>query len=226
MKNNRQIILLFLIILIAGCMQETKEVKKPIRTTELQKTIVVSEDLPLDNFNYQKVVKYFLVNGKDTSEFKPKLILFKEPQYLSLSFGLSYNKRLSQKEIQTNLPKILIKASKDFDYKLLENINVGRLIYLPDVAATISNDNHALFTEMEQLKTEKYDEISNIILKSRFVNQINDLLLPYSKQVSSVGIEKAFFIDKDDFLTKYTSDTVFVKGKVLDCITNLKIEDL
>ncbi len=232
----KRIILINLIILVTcSCSSPTgqkresdnKESKAQSIDTLIGKKNITNE---IAGSAYRKrATGYFTIVNKDTSDFMPIFSEYNDNGKIGINLNLPYLKnaktyfqRLSELEL------ILPEAALEYNFDSLRTVSIGRLILSGDLAISVTKEYKEKFGNKEKIITSDYKEISEFLLaESTLAKDLNELLKPYSKSVSRIDIEKAFFTDKDELLrySEISRDTTEIPEKILDFITWINIKD-
>jgi len=172
---------------------------------------------------------YFMIVNKDSSDFMPIFSEYKDNGNVGLNLNLPYSKsNMTYYQRLNELELILPVAALDYNFDSLKSISFGRLILSGDLAIQLTKEYREKFGEKELIATADYKEISEFLLaESTLTKDLNKLLKPYSKSVSRVGIEKAFFTKKEELLkySKISVDTTVIPEKILDFMIWINIKD-
>lgn len=164
--------------------------------------------------NYRKrAVLYFIVKGKDTSDFKCYVTESLEGKVgLELKFAPSMTYRRQMQE----LSDLLSEASKSFLFDSLQTIFLGRLISTGELAVIVSS----------RYKPDK-TPVSDWLLTSKLREDFNNVLMPYKLSVASVSTEKVFWADKQVLSTMSQIEIdETVPDKILDALTWIRLKPL
>ncbi|WP_068473296.1 hypothetical protein [Saccharicrinis aurantiacus] len=171
---------------------------------------------------------YFTIIKSDTSEYKPVFYELKEDGRIVIDQNLDYSTRSSTyaKSLQ-ELQLILPKAAEDYNFDSLKYMYYGRLIQSGDLAITITNEYKNRFGESEIIRTSDYSKISNFLMESTLVRDLNQLFSHHSKYIEKLGIEKAFFTDNVEVIKQSLpeGDSTKVPDKVIDFMIWLEFND-
>lgn len=189
----------------------------------------------------QRATGYYVVAGKDTSEFMPVFTLSKEKNHVGIDLNLgNLNKVKSKGKMSGSswntsktylmwlkeLEKILVYASAEYDLDSLTGIKCGRMVLTGDLAVDVTRQYHEKFSENREITTADYQEIAQFLMETRLAADFNALLEPWSLKVEKIGIEKAFFTTRDDLLKNSVPEIPVeeIPVTVFDCIVWMIIE--
>lgn len=129
---------------------------------------------------------------------------------------MTYSQRL--KELKMILPK----AALDFNFDSLTGISYGRLILSGDLAIDVTNQYRQRFGTSDKLQS--YDVVRQFLKESKLGTDLNTLFKDYSITVDNVYPE-SFFTKREDlyWASMIGTDSSDVPGKILDCMTNVKL---
>ena len=102
--------------------------------------------------------------------------------------SLTYNKRFIE------LKRILPQASTDFCFDSLKTIFIGRLILSGDLAIEVTSQYRQVFGENE--KIGDYQKVSQFLLESRMMTDLNKLLIHTIFLLIKCIREKSFLLLK------------------------------
>ncbi len=114
--------------------------------------------------------------------------------------------------------KIILKDAKnDFKIDSLDYIIYGTLSSSKknDVVENITKKFIESQNGKTNINTKNYKKIGDLILQSEIVKEIDKALLPYSKNVSKINVEKAF-------LNNHNGKS----NEVIDCMIVMEIENI
>ena len=231
----KKIILINLIIAVFySCSNQTgkkKEAENNAKTIQTKDTIigkkVISNEIAVSSYR-KRATGYYTIISNDTSEFMPILSESKDNGRIGLNLNLPYSKRnITYSQILDELELILTEAAKDYNFDSLATMSIGRLILSGDLAIIVTEEYKNRFGNKEKISTSDYKEISDFLIASTLAKDLNDLLKPYSKSVSRIGIEKAFFTDKEELFrySKISRDSTEIPEKILDFMTWINFKD-
>ncbi len=215
MKN---IFILTIFILLFSCKKNNKELKSPIIQND---TIVTKNIRKVSNdtaFNVQIVREgEYIVSVKKQKSRITYEIYERNDGKVVIRRNLGFNWITSDSLFKFNELKVILEHAKnDFKVDSLNYIIYGTL------SSSKKNDlvENATkkFIESQNgktnINTKNYKKIGDLILQSEIVKEIDKALLPYSKNVSKVNVEKAF-IKKHDGKSK----------EMIDCMLVMEIEN-
>jgi hypothetical protein len=175
---------------------------------------------------YRKSAKgYFLIIGKDTSNFTCIFSESKDGNYVSLDF-IGENSKSSYRERMEHLRIILPFASKDYTLDSLKLISFGRLVNNGDIAINLTNSYRKKFGRSD--KISNYSTISRFLENSKLCADINHIFKPYSISVRKIMVEKVFFTTKKELKSRSKIETKIseIDDKILDCLTWVSLKPL
>lgn len=228
------IIILITVFAFYSCSNQARQKQKKetlIQTDLTLDTIIGSINITdeLAGSSYRKrATGYFMVVQNDSSRYMPIFSESKNNGEIKIHPNFQYsNETKSYSQRLNELKLILPKAAKEYNLDSLKSMSIGRLLSSGDLAITITEEYKAKFGNTNVVLTEDYDKISNFLLESTLVKDLNKLLKPYSKVVSKVDIEKVFFTDKKGLFgySKILRDTTNIPDKILDFTTWVEFKD-
>lgn len=223
-----------IIAVFISCSNQTgkkKEAEIKAKTVNSNDTIIGMKDITneIAGSTYRKrATEYFTIVNKDTSDFMPIIGESKDNGRIGINQNLTYSKKnkiYSQRLIELKL--ILPEAAKEYNFDSLTTMSNGRLILSGDLAIIVTEEYKRKFGNKEKVTTADYKGISDFLLESTLAKDLNELLKPYSKSVSRISIEKAFFTDKLELLrySKISRDSTEIPDKILDFVTWIEFKD-
>lgn len=215
------------ILTACSCSSDTNQQKKPEhKTIEVEQATDTLDEINVVKRSIKELNKgkrateYFVVQNLDSSEFIP---VFRENVgngkiRLNLVLNQS-NPTKTFNQLMNELKMIMPVAALDYDMDSLESISMGRLIQTGDLAIKITKEYKEKFGSIEEINQADYKKISAFLKgESSLSKNLNNLLSAYDKSVNRVGIEKVFFMDKEELLkhSKITTDTTLIPERILD----------
>jgi hypothetical protein len=226
-----RILLISILLACLSCSSKTEKMTVVSSKENLEKDTVVARievSNELAGSAYRKRAgSYFVINGSDTSSFKPIFSEVNDDESVSLSLNIPYSKSTFSYDQRLNeLKRILTRATQDYPVNSLTTVSFGRLILSGDLAIELTKEYKERFGHNEKITTGQYKEISEFLLTSKLSKDLNQLFKPYQKSVKRIGIEKAFFTTKDELLTysQITQDTSLIPERIIDFMTWIELE--
>jgi hypothetical protein len=226
---NIKTILGLLTIFLLGCNDNrqnsfafaTMENKATVDTIVGSKTIT---DEIAGSAYRKRATGYFVIIGKDTSDYTCILTESKDGGKVSIDLNIPYSKaeipyRKRLEELKTILPK----AATDYNFDSLASISLGRLILSGDLAIDITKQYRQTFGTSNKLKD--YKTVEQFLLKSKLSTDLDNLFKEYSISVDNVSIEKLFLTSRKElyWASKIETDTTNIPDRILDCMTYVKL---
>lgn len=182
-------------------------------------TIVVKR--PLEPGLYQtKRIEYFLVIGKDTSNFKCIIAETKEEQKVGIGFDAKHSEEKSKlfRERMQELEAIVTKqAHKDFNLSRLDDF-VFDFRSSGDLNIEITNEYERKIGSIRYLR--KYSDMEDVIYNSSLKKYLNNIFQSYNVAVNKIDIEKpaTTSIEVLSKESEIETDSAYLPKEVLDCI--------
>jgi len=222
---NTKIILILLTVLLFGCneLRERNDQQSASAIALSVDTIVGSTDVLEESggsYYVNKALQYYVIIGKDTSDFSCVISESKKDGRLSINLNrshaeptVSYRKRMEDMRI------ILPAVSKDFNLDSLSGLFMGRLILNGDLAIAVTKEYQTQFATTDGGLSNL--AVGQFLKESTLGTDLNDLLKDYSLAVDKVMVEKAFFTRANEIYAanKLETDSTNVPDKILDCLT-------
>lgn len=164
---------------------------------------------------------YFVVQGKDTSDFS---CIFSETKTdSSINISINFQKNLSYDQQLQEMKLIFPRAARDFNMKRLNSLGIGRLVESGDLAVRITQQYRERFGNNTRISS--YAKVALFLQQSPLGVDLNALLRPYGQNVDHIGVEKVFFTDKQVLYSysKLTTDSAAIPAEILDCITWISV---
>jgi hypothetical protein len=168
----------------------------------------------------KRATGYFVIIGKDTSDYTCIFTESKDGGKVSISLNIPYSKAtMTYRQRLEELKIILPKAAKDYNFDSLSSISFGRLILSGDLAIEVTQQYRQKFGTSNKL--ESYTTVEQFLKVSKLGTDLNVLFKPYSISVDKVSIEKLFLTSRQDlyWASKVETDTTKIPDKILDCMT-------
>jgi hypothetical protein len=168
----------------------------------------------------RRATGYFVINGKDTSDFTCIFVELKDSGKVVIDLNLPYFKDgIPYRQRMNELQKILHVAKKDFNFDSLRSIYLGRLVQNGDVAIEITKQYISKFGQPK--KITDFRKVESFLKESQLGKDFNKIFNPYSFTVESISSEKLFFTSKRELyhMSKIETDTTKIPEKILDCMT-------
>ncbi len=172
----------------------------------------------------QKATGYFVVVGKDTSDFTCIFYKLKETEGGTVGMSVRFEKgTMTYRQRMDELKLIVPKAAKDYNFDSLTSITFGRLILSGDLAVDITNQYRQTFGTSNKL--DDYTTVGQFLVKSKLGTDLDNLFRPYSISTDNVSIEHLFFTPKKElyWASKIETDSANVPDKIIDCLTWVKL---
>ncbi|MDR0681997.1 MAG: hypothetical protein LBG15_09160 [Dysgonamonadaceae bacterium] len=192
-----------------------------------------------------KEKEYFIVTGKDTSNFSCIFLENKNRGRISIkldnstnnkkflnsvsdsvaiiqkTYKHSYYKTTYQQQIN-ELNLILQKAAEDFDLSKLQYLSF-ELVYRGDLAIEVTNQ---YIKEIGTKVTNNYKRVGQIFLNSQLGIDLNLILKPHFISIEQISIEKLHFVTRKELYKMGTieTDSAQVPDKILNCFIYLKLK--
>lgn len=195
--------LIFILLILSNCTNDNK--KKLSKPENKNDTIVIKKNLNVEIDNTYptqtiKEIEYF-VSVKDKSSNLKYNFSERNDGKIAISRNYDLPNLPSQKNILEfdELKYVLKEAKNDFKIDSLKYLIYGTL----DTAENINSIKEITQKYLEyrnnksNINTKDYGKISDIILHSNIVSEINKNLSKYSKSVTKISIEKAHFHKSD-----------------------------
>lgn len=176
----------------------------------------------------KRATKYFVVAGKDTSNYRPIFIESKEGAAVRLDLRTRYSgKPRPYQELLKELEIIFLEARKDYNLDSLKGISIGRLVHTGDLAIDITRQYYATFEQKDGIPTNDYPKIADFLLKSKLGSQFNNFLNKFEMEIDKISVEKVYFttIESVKSSPNIRSDTTSLPDKILDCMTWIKVKN-
>lgn len=219
-----------------SCNKNIEDFKIQSKETPSKDTIVVDELVPKEIAVFPNEKEYFIVINKDTSNFS---CVFSQINDKKISITFNYNNnhnifltdssatkenieskdsyyKVSYTQQMRELKLILKKASKDFNLNNLVSINFGKLSDCRDLAIEVTKN----YTQNYETKNlNNYNLIEQLLEKSQFRIDLDDILKPYSVSIKNISIETPYFEDKKYLFQNnhIKIDTTKIPSKILNC---------
>lgn len=175
----------------------------------------------------QKATSYFVVVGKDTSDFTCIFNKLKEGEGGDVRMNIRFEKAtVTYRQRLIELKIILSIAAKDYKFDSLTTISLGRLVLSGDLAIDITNQYRQKFGTNDKINVENHRIVEEFLAKSKLGVDIDSLFKPYSISVDKVSIEKLFFTTKKDLysVSKIETASANTPDKILDCMIWVKLK--
>ena len=237
-------------VIALGCSHSSNGNNSLAKIDRGKDTIVESKTIPHEISTSEfREKEYFLVAGKDTSSLS--CIFSENKNSGNISVTLEYNdfhkisltpisflsdtSAIGEKRIEHKAPYhkmtyqqqmetlrlILKESSKEFDLSKMRNISL-MLLSSGDLAIEITEQYTKRFGT--KVSTSKYRELEKILVGSRLKSDLDKLFKPYSVFTDRIAIEKVYFTNKKDFLTKSKANTtVKVPDAILNCFIYINL---
>jgi hypothetical protein len=192
-------------------------------------TIIGSKEIndELAGSSYRdKAIGYFVIIGKDTSNFTCIFSELKTGGRVNIDLNIPYLKKtVTHGQRFKELKLILPKASKDFDFDSLNSISFGRLVQNGDLAIEITKEYKQKNPTFRNLFVN-YTAFEEFLITSKLGRDLGDVFKQYSITIASVSIEKLFLTSKKDlyWASKIETDSTEVPDRILDCQTWVKLK--
>ncbi|MCR6639662.1 MAG: hypothetical protein NVV82_11945 [Sporocytophaga sp.] len=224
-----RIVLGILLVVLLGCndnrqnntSQATEQMKTPFDTIVGKK--VLTDEIAGSAYR-KRAIGYFVIVGNDTSDFACIFTESKSDGKVWIDLNIPYFKKtMTYSQRLKELKMILPKAALDFNFDSLTGISYGRLILSGDLAIDVTNQYRQRFGTSDKLQS--YDVVRQFLKESKLGTDLNTLFKDYSITVDNVYPEKLFFTKREDlyWASMIGTDSSDVPGKILDCMTNVKL---
>lgn len=241
MISTKQLFGIFAISLL-GCtnVRQTnldQETEKAVQVTD---TIVGSRAITdeLAGGNYRKrAMGYFVIVGKDTSDYTCIFTESKEGGKVGMDLNISYWKLThTYRERFDELKHILRKVGEDFNLDSLSGVYYGRLMQSGDLAIDVTRQYEEQFGSIRKIKNfpvKDYSRVSQFLKTSKLATDLETLLKEQSLVVEKVHIEKVIIFPGEDLystrkgvfrLSNIEIDTTQVPEKILDCMLGVELK--
>ena len=230
----KQILIVLLSLSVFGTCSNQSESKTKIedikQTKLISDTIIGKKSITheIAGSAYRKrATGYFVIVNNDTSDFVPIFTESKDDNNIGINLNLPYAKHTKTfKQRLKELKLILPFASKEFNFDSIKSMSIGRLILTGDLAIDITKQYKQKFGDIEKIRTEDYQRISEFLLESKLTTDLNELFKPYLISVEKIGIEKVIFTSNSELLnySKLDTDSTEIPEKILDCITWIRLK--
>lgn len=180
----------------------------------------ITNEIPGSAYN-ERATGYFVVVGKDTSDFTCYFIKLKKEEGGPVGMSIRFEKRtVSYRQRMNELRIILPVAAREFEFDSLTSITIGGLTSSGDLAIDITNHYRQLYGTSDKIEEKKYKEIGQFLAKSKLGADLDSLFKPFSISVDKVFPEKLYFTTKEDLYrsSKIETDSAKVPDKILDCL--------
>ncbi|MFC5284736.1 hypothetical protein [Pedobacter alpinus] len=214
-----------LILLSIACSQNKQEDSLKTAPTD---TIIGSKNIKdeIAGSAYRnKAMGYFVIIGKDTSDFT---CIFTESKSgkINIDLNIPYlRKTMTYRQRLKEIKLILPEASKSFNFDSLNYVSYGRLVQSGDLAIEITQEYKRKHGTFKNLFTN-YNKFEEFLITSKLGRDLDNILKPYQISISSVSIEKLFFTTKKDLFwaSKVEADSTEIPERILDCIILVKLK--
>jgi len=175
----------------------------------------------------KRAKEYFVIAGKDTSFLQCYFIESKDGNSVDIDIADHYmvpKEKITYNEFIKELKAILPIAAKDFNFKKLNSIFVGRIIRKGDIAIEITNQYAQKFGSTN--KKIDFQKTTIFLTHSKLADDFNTLLKPYSFSVHNTPIEHPFFTTRNELFSqsKIETDPKKVPEKIFDCMVWLELK--
>lgn len=201
--------LIFILLILSNCTNDNK--KKLSKPENKNDTIVIKKNLNVEIDNTYptqtiKEIEYF-VSVKDKSSNLKYNFSERNDGKIAISRNYDLPNLPSQKNILEfdELKYVLKEAKNDFKIDSLKYLIYGTL----DTAENINSIKEITQKYLEyrnnksNINTKDYGKISDIILHSNIVSEINKNLSKYSKSVTKLALKKLIFINQTVIFPKH-----------------------
>jgi len=214
-----------LLLLLTACSNDgqVNSTATTQKTNQTNDTVIGSKQITneIAGSAYRKrATSYFVINGKDTSNFACIFVELKDSGKVVIDLNLPYFKDgIAYRQRMDELQKILPVAKKHFNFDSLRSIYLGRLVQNGDVAIEITKQYTDKFGQPK--KITDYRKVESFLAESQLGKDFNKIFNPYSFAVEKVSSEKLFFTSKKElcFMSKIETDATKIPEKILDCMT-------
>ena len=216
MKNISTILIL---ILLYSCKKNSSELKhaNAQNDTLVTKNVKkVSNDTAFD-VQIVKQGEYIVSLNKQKSKIAYKISERNDGKVV-ISRNFNFSTINTESLFEFNELKLILKNAKnDFKIDSLKYIIYGTLSSSENnsVVENITKEFIQSQNGKTNISTKNYKKIGGLILQSEIVKEIDKALLPYSKNVSKINVEKAF-IKKNNGKSK----------EMIDCTLVMEIENI
>lgn len=216
MKN---IFIITILILLCSCKKNNTELKS---ANTKKDTIVMKNVRKVSNdtaFRVQivKSGEYIVYLKKQKSKIAYEISERNDGKVV-ISRNYGFSSIATDSLFKFNELKIILKDAKnDFKIDSLDYIIYGTLSSSKknDVVENITKKFIESQNGKTNINTKNYKKIGDLILQSEIVKEIDKALLPYSKNVSKINVEKAF-------LNNHNGKS----NEVIDCMIVMEIENI
>jgi len=173
----------------------------------------------------KRAIGYFVIVGKDTSEYTCIFTESKDGGKVGIDMNISYFKpAMTYQQRLAELRTILPKAAKDFILDSRTSISFGRLILSGDLAVEVTKQYRQRYGSTNRL--ESYTAVAHFLKESMLGTDLNMLFKPYSMTVDKISIEKLFFTSRKElyWASKIEADTLAIPDRILDCSVWVKMK--
>ena len=225
-------LLLLATAIVYGCQESKQDAERPVlvNSAALPDTIIGSRPVSdeIAGLSYRKrATQFFVIVGKDSSDYGPIFTESKEGGAVRLILSLPYFQNgIYHRQRMEELKQILPTAAKEYSFDSLTGVSIGRLVLTGDLAIKITNQYINAVGAPGPIRTADYDRISKFLLNSQLATDFNELFKLYDLSVIEVGVEKVFFTTSDELyhFSSLETDSANVPKQILDFIANIRLK--
>jgi hypothetical protein len=175
----------------------------------------------------KRAKQYYFITGKDTSSLQFYMIESNDGNVdIDIADHRISHENISYRELLTELKAILPMASKDFNFKVLHSIFLGRLVQKGDIAVQISNQySHEIGSASKKID---YTKTVKFLIHSKLSSDLNIAFKIYNLSVHDVSIEHPFFTTKNELYYQNIIETPSneVPKKIFDCMAWVELRPI
>jgi hypothetical protein len=175
----------------------------------------------------ERATSYFVVNGRDTSDFRCVFAESDEGGKITVFMKTPYSgSKTSYRQRMDEMKRILPVAAAEYNFDSLTSLGLGRLVETGDLAEKVTREYITKYGNNYTLRLKDYKPVADFLKESDLGKDLDALFLPYSVSVKAVVIEKLFFTTKEELFRTGTleCDSSAIPGRILDCITWVLLE--